>query len=200
METKICPFCKSDLPISCYYMRKTGELIPRCKTCKKTQAKAVPKHITKIYKAAHRNRNSEELNRRSREYHSQPANKARRVANLRCRLARDPEFKLITSLRRSFAGAVRNNAKASSIIDLIGCSISELKRHIEAQFAEGMTWENWGRGQGKWQIDHNIPVSYFDHSDENQQRACWHFTNMQPLWAIDNIRKRNKLPEGMCGV
>lgn len=69
----------------------------------------------------------------------------------------------------------------------VGCSYEQLVEHLESQFVEGMTWENYGlRG---WHIDHIKPVCSFDHTDTDEVRECWHYSNLQPLWAIDNWKK-----------
>ena len=71
---------------------------------------------------------------------------------------------------------------------LIGCSIPYFMDHIEKQFNKGMTWENYG----KWHIDHRVPCASFDLTDPEQQKACFHYTNMQPMWAKENLKKANK--------
>jgi hypothetical protein len=71
----------------------------------------------------------------------------------------------------------------------IGCALAELSAHLEKQFKNGMTWQNYGQ----WHIDHIIPCAKFDLTDSEQQRKCFHFSNLQPLWAIENIVKSNKL-------
>jgi hypothetical protein len=92
---------------------------------------------------------------------------------------------------RIYCAVLRSSAcKTQSMIELIGCTITELRQHLEAQFADGMTWENYGKYG--WHIDHIRPCASFDLSDPNQQSQCFHYTNMQPLWAIDNIRKGAK--------
>ena len=89
--------------------------------------------------------------------------------------------------------ALKRNHKAGHTIELIGCSIEYLRRHLESQFVGGMTWNNYGLYG--WHIDHIIPLSYFDFTDPEQQRRAWHYTNLRPMWAVDNIRKGNKLIE-----
>ena len=71
---------------------------------------------------------------------------------------------------------------------LIGCSKPDLVAHIEAQFQPGMSWENYGRGG--WEMDHRTPCSSFDLTDPEQQRACFHFTNLRPRWAAENQSRR----------
>jgi hypothetical protein len=72
---------------------------------------------------------------------------------------------------------------------LIGCSINELRAHLEAKFKEGMSWENYG----KWHIDHIIPCSAFNLTDIQQQQECFNYKNLQPLWAKENWSKGNKI-------
>jgi hypothetical protein len=77
--------------------------------------------------------------------------------------------------------------KNNSTMELIGCSKEELIKHLESQFIEGMTWENWSLNG--WHIDHIRPISSFDLSDPAQAKECFHYSNLQPLWAIDNLKK-----------
>ncbi len=72
----------------------------------------------------------------------------------------------------------------------MGCSPEELRRHIEAQWLPGMSWDNWGIAADCWQIDHRRNISAFDLSDDAQRAACFHWSNLQPLWARDNSLKR----------
>jgi hypothetical protein len=77
--------------------------------------------------------------------------------------------------------------KKSKTNEILGCSFKEFKQHLELQFTEGMTWNN----AGKWHLDHIYPVSLS--KDENELIKLNHYTNFQPLWAEDNIRKGNKI-------
>ena len=101
----------------------------------------------------------------------------------------DPMYRMKVNLRGRFNRALKRNSKSSSVLTLIGCSIEELKEHLEQQFTEGMTWENYG----KWHIDHIKPCASFDLSIPEQQQECFHYSNLQPLWGIDNIRKSDKI-------
>ena len=76
------------------------------------------------------------------------------------------------------------------------CSIEFLKKHLESQFKEGMNWKNQGRGwenkgMQEWHIDHKIPCASFNLSKKSEQRECFHYTNLQPLWAKENYKKGN---------
>jgi hypothetical protein len=79
--------------------------------------------------------------------------------------------------------------KSEKTMDLIGCSISFLMNYLEEKFQEGMTWDN----QGKWHIDHIVPCASFNLSNPEEQKVCFHYTNLQPLWALDNMRKGSKI-------
>jgi len=70
-------------------------------------------------------------------------------------------------------------------IQSIGCSVNELKKWLELKFQEGMTWDNYG----KWHIDHIKPCCKFNLADIDDQKKCFHYTNLQPLWAKDNRKK-----------
>jgi hypothetical protein len=114
----------------------------------------------------------------------------------KARLATDPNYKIKEVLAHRIRRAIYDgrNVKAAQTIELLGCSIDHVRAHLEALFQPGMTWEN--RGIHGWHIDHIIPVSYFDLSDPAQQRRCFHYTNLQPLWAKDNLSKAGNLPKG----
>lgn len=71
--------------------------------------------------------------------------------------------------------------------ELLGCTTENFVSYIETRFVKGMTWENYG-AKG-WHIDHIRPCASFDLTDIEQQKACFHYTNLQPLWARDNCRK-----------
>ena len=107
------------------------------------------------------------------------------------RRAHDLNFKLRLNVRAHIHSALKGNMKSDRTIRLLDCSIDDLRTHLEKQFQPGMTWSNYGlRG---WHIDHIIPLSHFDFTDPEQQRCAWHYTNLQPLWAEDNIKKSNKI-------
>jgi hypothetical protein len=100
--------------------------------------------------------------------------------------ATDPVWRVRRCLRKRIWDAVRGRAgKSARTMELVGCSAPELIAHLEKQFSPGMSWENYG----KWHVDHKKPCSAFDLTDPEQQRLCFNYTNLQPLWALDNIRK-----------
>lgn len=95
--------------------------------------------------------------------------------------------RLRSLLRNRMFYALKGKAKPDSAIRALGCTVEELRRHLEAQFQPGMTWENWRRDG--WHIDHVRPLASFDLTDPEQFRAACHYANLQPLWAPDNLSK-----------
>ena len=81
----------------------------------------------------------------------------------------------------------KNLTKRNRTFSIVGCSPDELKKYLESKFVLGMSWEN----QGDWHIDHFIPLSSAQ-TEEQIYKLC-HYTNLQPLWAEDNLKKSNKL-------
>jgi hypothetical protein len=108
------------------------------------------------------------------------------------RYATDPVFRLRKILRSRVISALKGRSKAAQTLELLGCTVEELKKHIEQQWLPGMTWDNYGFEIGKWQMDHIVACSKFDLSAPEQQRKCFGFRNIQPLWTIDNLRKNNR--------
>lgn len=102
------------------------------------------------------------------------------------------EYRIINNLRSRMYIALshRMATKSDKTINLLGCSIGTLINHIESMFSPGMTWDN--KGRNGWDIDHIIPCSSFDLSNPEQQKICFHYTNLQPLWHIDNIKKGSR--------
>lgn len=105
----------------------------------------------------------------------------------------DPEYRLKSVLRGRVYKALKGLTKVSGTIDLLGCDVGHLKSWLESRFLSGMSWENHSIGEGKWHIDHIRPCASFDLTDPEQQKVCFHYTNLQPLWAVDNLKKGSKL-------
>ena len=99
----------------------------------------------------------------------------------------DMSFRITGLLRARIRSAIINQGGEKSIktMQLVGCSVAELRQHLEQQFTQGMAWDN----HGEWHIDHIKPCAAFDLSNEDEQRECFHYLNLQPLWAKDNLRK-----------
>ena len=98
--------------------------------------------------------------------------------------------KIACALRSRMNLAIKSSQKAGSAVRDLGCSIEDLRTHLEYKFQKGMTWEN--RGKYGWHIDHIVPLSKFDLSKKEEFLKACHYTNLQPLWAKDNLKKHNK--------
>lgn len=97
----------------------------------------------------------------------------------------NPSYRLRKCLRARIYDALKGRNKSAKSIELLGCSPEFAVQYLANLFQPGMSWSN----HGDWHIDHIIPCNSFDLSDPDQQRQCFHYTNMQPLWAEDNLRK-----------
>ena len=114
--------------------------------------------------------------------------KRRNAATLqrfKSRYSKDPNFRLANVIRLRIRNAVKRQYRVSSSLELLGCTIEEVRNYLTSKFVPGMTWENYG----EWHIDHILPCSSFDLTKEAEQKKCFHYTNLQPLWAIDNLKK-----------
>lgn len=85
--------------------------------------------------------------------------------------------------------------KTDKTLSLTGCSIKFLVSHLASQFKTGMTWENYGYGMDKWNVDHIKCCNSFDLTKEDQQKECFHYSNLQPMWQTENFSKNDKTPE-----
>lgn len=83
----------------------------------------------------------------------------------------------------------KNATKSKSTLELPGCELSFLKGYLESKFEAGMNWEN----HGEWHIDHIKPCNSFNLVDIEEQKKCFHYTNLQPLWKLDNLSKGSKV-------
>ena len=105
----------------------------------------------------------------------------------------DPAFKLAENMRVRVNSALRcqNTSKNQRTMELVGCTPEFLRSHLESLFTEGMTWDNYGvKG---WHVDHILPCASFDLTKEEDQKKCFHYTNLQPLWWFDNLKKSDKI-------
>jgi len=100
------------------------------------------------------------------------------------------DARLARGLRIRMINALNGKNKSKSTQALIGCTWTELRAYLESLFKDGMTWEN--RGRHGWHVDHIRPCCSFDLSDPEQQQECFHYSNLQPLWAHENLAKSGK--------
>lgn len=136
--------------------------------------------------------NKEKQRLRDKKRRSTPEFRAKRAAAVRDRRKQDKNFQIEAALRSRIQKAIKGTAKKSKRTrELIGCEVEFLMGWIESQFTDGMSWENYGpKG---WHVDHKLPCASFDLCDPEQQKACFRYTNLQPLWWIENLRKNDKV-------
>lgn len=113
----------------------------------------------------------------------------------RTRKANDPLYKLISNFRTAIYQVLKENniGKNGHYFEILGYTPEELISHIEKQFKDGMTWDNYG----DFHIDHKIPISSFNIKEigDSEFMKCWSLSNLQPMWGEENIRKSNKILE-----
>lgn len=105
------------------------------------------------------------------------------------------DVRLSRNISSGIYAALRDKKNGRHWESLMGYTLDEFKEHMESLFLPGMTWGNYGKGDGKWHIDHIIPVSLFNITSNKCKglRACWALENLRPMWGVENIRKGNKL-------
>ena len=139
-----------------------------------------------------REKNEEKVKERMRKYNKENREKFRNYYKKRYKeiYKNNTQYKLGKILRNRLHHALKGNVKNGSAVHDLGCTLEELKVYLENQFQEGMTWENW-KHDG-WHIDHIKPLSKFDLTDPVQFKEACHYTNLQPLWWNENLKKSNK--------
>ena len=218
MEKK-CTGCGETKLLGEYHKKKDGKYgrASRCKVCKsladkKYNASNEGKEYKKVYRKSVSGKAAQKKYRQSekgkayeqseagkaaqKKYRQSEAGKAKRKANDKNRYNNDPTYKLHCILRSGFYHWIKGNQKTCRTEKYVGCTYIELLDHLESQFEEGMTWENHGVGDNKWQIDHFKAQSRFDPTIEEEKFKCWHYTNLQPMWAPENNEYSNKKKPG----
>jgi hypothetical protein len=142
-----------------------------------------------------RSGNPEEYNKKKRESYQVRKNKINetRRKNLQRRRDEEPRYRVMMALHVRLYDAVKHQrgVKSAKTLELLSCTVDQLQTFLEAEFTDGMTWENYG----EWHIDHIRPCASFNLEDPEEQKKCFHWTNLQPLWARDNIMKGDKWEE-----
>ena len=139
--------------------------------------------------------NKEKWNEYIKEYREKNKDKIREVKRNyeRTRKANDPIYKLINNFRTAIYQVLKENnvQKNGHYFDILKYSPDDLIEHLEKQFMDNMTWDNYG----KWHVDHIQPISSFNIKTigDNEFMRCWSLGNLQPLWGEENIKKSNKL-------
>ena len=167
-EIKTCSVCKETKKIDEFHVAKTkGKIRAECRICASKNRKQ--------YYQDHREYTIKQTNNYK--------NERRKV---------DPAFKLERNLRCRVYHAIKKDGakKSDSTMKLVGCTPNFLKGYLEARFTDGMSWDNYGA----WHVDHIRPCASFNLLNEEEQRECFHYKNLQPLWGPDNLLKGSKDP------
>lgn len=206
MKQKQCIKCNKKQKLENFHKQKASAdgKSPYCKDCHKQYcAKWRSKNKNKIKKQQqeYRSKNKELLNQNRKQWGKENPDKVATNAkkhrekykekiNKRRRQKRKENinFRLRTVISNRIRMALCRGSKNSTSYDLVGCSWEHLRLYLESMFSHGMTWDNYGQ----WHIDHIKPCCSFDLTDIEQQKLCFHYTNLQPLWAIDNLKKSGK--------
>lgn len=177
---KKCPQCENELPHTNEYFhrdsRSPSGLNCICKNCRLIKSKI---------KAS-----DPEAKKRKAEYRKQTRSHIREYKRLweQNRAKTHPEFRIKVALRNRLRQCVKYGFKADHTLNLLGCSFEYFIAYLESKFQDGMTLENYG----KWHIDHIRPCSSFDLTNAEEQKKCFHYKNLQPLWAKDNLVKGDR--------
>jgi len=159
----------------------------QCKSCANKARRAYHaknKELENKKSREYNARNKEKLSAYLKDYKAK--NKKEILTKARERYRSEPVFRLTQLLRGRLRNALNGNSKSASTLELLGCTAEHARFHIESQFTEGMTWENI-------HVDHIQPCASFDLEDPSEQRKCFHYSNLQPLFASDNLRKSDKI-------
>jgi len=209
--TKTCSKCKTEKNINDFgkYSKSKDGFRGCCKECRRLETSteqqkkmarirrkkyAASEHGIKKRKDYAQTEHNKKLHRaRCRKYEQTEHFKAKRYEYEKNRYQNNQNYRLISNLRCRLYGALNRskgstNVKTSTTIDLLGCTVNELWDHLESLFIEGMTRENYG----EWHVDHIKPCASFDLSNPKEQQKCFHYTNLQPLWALDNLSKGDR--------
>lgn len=189
---KRCTKCGLKKSLTEFYARTdNGQPKSACKPCER-EKRATYVDGNKEAIRIRRVLNASKYRRYNKRYYE--AHKEQHAATMRVytqnRTKSDPNFKLLRNLRTRLYNALKRNFYVDQSFDP-GCSINELKNYLESKFQPGMSWDNWSR-EG-WHIDHIKPLRAFDLTDPNQLKEAVHYTNLQPLWAKDNLHKSGKV-------
>lgn len=203
---KICKICNATEDLIGF--RKDRRICNNCLKKNKQEYYLSNHKETREHQNKYRELNREKINAQKREHYKlnkerliknssdYKKNNRKRYNDLKInRKKNDPLYKLRITVSERIRQALKYHLagtykKKDSTIELLGCSIDELKIHLQNQFKEGMTWQN----HGEWHIDHIIPCAAFDLSKKEDCLKCFNYKNLQPLWAHENLSKSDKIP------
>lgn len=186
---KICGRCQLEKPKYCFGKDKhrLDSLNPVCKECMFSD-----RNKKKAQKATYDKKYRETNHHKLKNYRLKNKDKIlsrKRLYNHH--YYKIPQNRIKTTLRARVRIALKKRQKTAKTLELLGCPIEQFKSYLESKFLPDMSWKNYGKTG--WHIDHIKPCCSFDLTDPQQQRECFHYTNMQPLWAKDNYSKGSKI-------
>ena len=188
-EAKKCTKCCEIKALDLFKFRAGAwdNLQSRCISCYR---KANNARMRSYYKDPEKVEQYRNISRQSQK-RNQVKNRPVKAARFRQRYHEDKEFRLKHLLRSRLHTALRAQGvrKRNGTMALVGCSSEELFDHLESQFVTGMSWENMG---SEWHVDHIMPCASFDLCDAGEQKRCFHWSNLQPLFAKENLSKGAK--------
>ena len=191
---KVCSRCAEEKSIEEFTFDKNrkDKRYPQCKICKReSRGRSYKKNRSKELEYA--KLYCKENEKKVKLYRKQYKMKHRKQRNEYEVLKRkiDTNYKLAYNLRCRLYKAIKKDFKIGSAVSDLGCTIEELKQYLESQFQTGMSWDNWS--VLGWHIDHIKPLASFDLSDREQFLEACCYSNLQPLWAEDNLKKHSKV-------
>jgi len=204
---KFCPVCNIEKDQSQFQKQKGGKngLRALCTLCKRQARKNYyQQNKEKELKLNKRwvNKNKEKVQRFRLDYRKRPKYKAyqkkyrtehrKERAAYQSKLEKENiSYRIASRLRHRLYTALKANktSKSYSVMYLLGCDMNIFKEYLSDKFKEGMSWENYGA----WHIDHIKPCALFDLTDIQEQKKCFHYSNLQPLWAEENLHKNTKI-------
>jgi hypothetical protein len=199
MQTKQCKQddCKKIKPLTDFYKSKSGKygVESICKECRCKNSKIYDiNNNRKEYRDNFYQQNKDKHFENGKKWRKLNPDKIKEI-NRKCdnkRYQTNPEYKLKKLIRGrmiSEIGKIKNGSTNDKMNEYLGCSLNDLKIYIENKFTPDMNWNNHGN---VWELDHIKPCSLFDFTDVKQQKECFHYTNLQPLYKEDNRKKSNK--------
>lgn len=169
----------------------TAEQIEAEKKRKADWVKSNPDKVSQLA-ARFRAKHPEKIKKEKAAYYQKI--KKRQIAKYKLRFKTDLDFRMLETLRSRLRKILRARRapKADKTMSIAGCTIEFLEAHIKSLFTEGMTWDKFLAGE--IHIDHIIPCKSFKNlSDPEEQKKCFGWQNLQPLWAVDNLHKKARL-------
>ena len=188
-----CNKCQLEKPLELFYKDSTKPLGYgyRCKCCGNKIANEYYNNLEKKQRLSYYYNNRNEIRKKQKIYEQKTRKKRREYFRKweNHKMKTDPIYRIRKILNNRLRAAFKNvnGKKSKSILELCGAGLELVKQHIENQFKPGMSWQN----HGKWHIDHIKPVSSFNLLNEEEIKKACHYTNLQPLWALENLRKSN---------